>query len=310
MTDSTDMQRLWAPWRMTYVAGEKRTGCVFCNAVQDADDRESLVLYRGQHAFLILNLFPYNSGHMMAVPNQHASQLDALSGDARAELMELSSLAVDAARRVLDCHGFNLGLNLGEVAGAGVADHLHLHVVPRWTGDANFMPIIGATMVLPELLPVTYARLRGEIEGIVAERRDGAVRQAGAIVVLPESGEIALRRAVNGDIVLPKGHIEPGETAAAAAIREVREETGIDATILGWAGTQQWTTCDTGRPETRHVAWFIATGVATDATVAHLTSDTLLAPAESAAELLSFEELRSLVSESLPLIRRVGPGEG
>ncbi|HMM42838.1 MAG TPA: HIT domain-containing protein, partial [Thermomicrobiales bacterium] len=153
------MERLWSPWRMAYVGGTKRSGCVFCDVLAVGDDRESLIVHRGERAFVMLNLYPYNSGHSMVVPYDHVPTIEELDPAARAELLELATLAVEASRRVLRCDGFNLGLNLGAVAGAGVADHLHMHVVPRWTGHANFLPILGDTLVMPELLPSTYARL-------------------------------------------------------------------------------------------------------------------------------------------------------
>jgi ATP adenylyltransferase len=279
---------------------------VFCDAIDTADEPGSLVLLRGQRAYLILNRFPYNSGHLMAVPYEHVASIEEIDAATRAELFELASLAVEGCRQVLRCDGFNLGMNLGEVAGAGVADHIHLHVVPRWTGDANFMPILGETMVMPELLPVTHARLRAEIEGSIAARQHGARRQAGAIVVLPERGAVVLRRGTSGDIVLPKGHVEPGETAAEAALREVREETGIDAAIAGWAGSMGFEVerAD-GSLERRHIAYFLATGRETQDTATHLEHDTLLVATEDAAARLGIAPLRDLVRRVTPILRQL-----
>ena len=189
------MDKLWAPWRMRYVGGPKHDGCVFCSAFDGRNDREALILHRGERTFIILNLYPYNSGHAMIVPYEHLADLDNLGSDARAQLLELADLFIAAAGAVLHPDGFNLGMNLGEVAGAGVADHLHLHVVPRWLGDANFMPIVAGTTVLPELLPVTYARLRAEIERILVDRKGVMTPQAGAIVVLPAERSVVFRRA-------------------------------------------------------------------------------------------------------------------
>ena len=161
----TTMERLWTPWRLRYVAGDVRhEGCVFCAKPAAGDDVEHLILYRGERAYLIMNLFPYNTGHVMVVPFQHAAELSELDPATNAELFGLLPWLTEAQRRVLRCDGFNIGLNLGAVAGAGISDHLHIHVVPRWQGDANFMPILANTMVLPELIPVTYAKLRAELE--------------------------------------------------------------------------------------------------------------------------------------------------
>lgn len=295
------MERLWTPWRMTYVGGRKEPGCVFCSALAADDDVERLILLRREHCFLILNLYPYNSGHLMVVPYDHAADLGDLAPAARSELIELATLASEAARRALRCEGFNLGLNIGEIAGAGVARHLHLHVVPRWTGDANFMPILASTMVMPELLPVTYARLRAELESLLAAHESGATAQAGALVVLPGSGKIVLRRGSAGDVVLPKGQIEPGETAAAAALREVREETGIDATIAGWAGSSGYVVANSRR----HISFLLATGTPSDELEHHLGSDTLVVDIDDAPGLITVPELRALVERNLPALRRL-----
>jgi ATP adenylyltransferase len=277
-----------------------------CDAIDTFDDPNSLVVLRGERAFLILNRYPYNSGHLMVVPYEHAASIEETDAATRAELFELASLAVEACRQLLRCDGFNLGMNLGEVAGAGVAHHLHLHVVPRWTGDVNFMPVIGATMVMPELLPVTHARLRAEVEGIVAARQHGARRQAGAVVVLPERAAVVLRRTTTGDIVIPKGHIEPGESAAEAALREVREETGVVATISGWAGSMEF---DIERPdgtrEPRHVAYFLATGRETPETASHLEDDTLIVPLDVAIDRLRIAPLRELLQRVAPILSQL-----
>lgn len=154
------MDRLWTPWRLTYVteASTPAAGCIFCDARDQ--EGESLVVWRGVMAFVILNKFPYNNGHLMVVPLRHVARLADLSPG---ELGEVGRLA-QAAERVLTSiyapHGFNMGLNLGRAAGAGVLDHLHLHVVPRWNGDTNFMGVVGETRVLPEELSATAARVR------------------------------------------------------------------------------------------------------------------------------------------------------
>ena len=161
-----DPERLWSPWRMEYIrrgeGGEDQGGCVFCElpAADSGQDAANHLLARGEVSFLLLNAFPYNPGHLMAAPYRHVGDYEELTGDELAELMAFAGRAIRAMREESGPHGFNLGMNLGEVAGAGIADHLHLHLVPRWGGDTNFMPVVGRTKVLPELLGETYRRLR------------------------------------------------------------------------------------------------------------------------------------------------------
>jgi ATP adenylyltransferase len=155
------MDRLWTPWRLSYVTDASTTtpACIFCAAVE-AGDTEPLVVHRGARAFVILNKFPYNNGHLMVVPVRHTGSLADLDD---AELLEVMTLAREAEgilTEVYRPHGFNLGINLGRPAGAGILDHLHLHVVPRWNGDTSFMTVFGDTRVLPEELPQTARRLR------------------------------------------------------------------------------------------------------------------------------------------------------
>ena len=163
--DSADLdalQRLWTPWRMSYIRGEgKSGGCPFCVLpAGDAEaDREALIVHRGEAAYVILNAYPYNPGHLMVVPYRHVAGYDDLT---TAELHEIADLCQRAVRALKDTSGpsaFNIGLNVGALAGAGIAEHIHQHVVPRWGGDTNFMPVIGQTRVLPELLEETYQRL-------------------------------------------------------------------------------------------------------------------------------------------------------
>lgn len=290
---------------MRYIGGALAPGCVFCNALAAPDDPESLVLSTGAYAFMLLNRYPYNSGHLMIVPNHHAPNLELLTPETRAEMIEMASLAMEVARPVFGCDGFNLGLNVGEVAGAGIADHLHMHLVPRWLGDANFMPILGNTMVLPELLPVTHARLRAELETRTATQAGGIELQAGALVYLPDRRQFALRRSRDGKIVLPKGHIEQGETAALAAMREVREETGIDATISGWLGSQVIHQEIDGRHRNQHVVFFLAMGAATDELGKHLETDVVLVDAAALSQPLDIPALRSLIEANLPSIDKL-----
>lgn len=160
------MERLWAPWRMAYVS-DPGTGpdCIFCAALGGTDDAASYVLHRGERTFALLNAFPYNTGHLMIAPTRHTAALGELDPDERMALMDLTATAVSVLEDALQPDGFNVGMNLGEVAGAGVPGHLHAHVVPRWGGDTNFMPLIADTKVMPETLDQTYAKLR---EGFAA----------------------------------------------------------------------------------------------------------------------------------------------
>jgi ATP adenylyltransferase len=157
-----DLERLWTPWRMEYMSsmGADSGGCFFCEALQADKDEELLVLHRGESAFVIMNAFPYNTGHVMIAPTRHSGDLSELEPAERSELMELTNRTIDVIKEAIGPEGFNTGMNLGRIAGAGVPGHLHVHVVPRWAGDTNFMPIVGRTKVLPELLTDTAAKLR------------------------------------------------------------------------------------------------------------------------------------------------------
>jgi ATP adenylyltransferase len=151
---------------MAYVgASESPPGCIFCHAVSSRDDRARLVLHRSAHAFLILNAFPYTPAHLMAVPNRHVAGIGDATAEELADVMRLVQTALRALAAEYRADGFNLGVNQGRVAGAGVLDHVHMHVVPRWNGDVNFMPVIGETRVLPESLDATWERLRKAIDG-------------------------------------------------------------------------------------------------------------------------------------------------
>ena len=155
------MEHLWSPWRMEYIENYKHDAeCVFCWAPRQEDGPDNLIVYRGRLNYVILNRFPYTNGHLMIVPYEHQAHLEALSPEVRAEMMELTAWAVQVLKKVYHPQAFNLGMNLGTAAGAGIADHLHMHVVPRWSGDTNFMSTVAQTRVLPEALEVTYRRLR------------------------------------------------------------------------------------------------------------------------------------------------------
>jgi len=155
------MDYLWTPWRFQYVTTSgASTSCVFCRAGGESDDRANLVVYRAAHNFVILNRFPYTSGHIMVVPYAHVASLSELSPEALAEMMELAQTSERHLRDVYRPDGLNMGINIGKAAGAGIAGHLHMHILPRWTGDTNFMTVTGETRVLPEDLPATWEKLR------------------------------------------------------------------------------------------------------------------------------------------------------
>ena len=155
------MEHLWTPWRSTYIqANKEKSGCIFCFAAASSDDEQTLVIHRAEFNFIILNRYPYTSGHFMIAPYQHAQRLQALNLPAAAEMMRLARLAERVIESVYQPHGLNLGLNLGEAAGAGIEQHLHLHALPRWKGDANFMTSVGNTRVVPETLDQTYSKLK------------------------------------------------------------------------------------------------------------------------------------------------------
>jgi ATP adenylyltransferase len=152
--------RLWAPWRLEYIKSDKSGDCILCEKPATGDDERSLVVHRGERCFVILNAYPYNNGHVMVAPYEHTADLEKLDGDTSAELMALAQRSLRALARAYAPDGYNLGINLGAVAGAGVEDHVHFHVVPRWKGDTNFMSVLGNTRVLPERLEDSYRNLR------------------------------------------------------------------------------------------------------------------------------------------------------
>jgi ATP adenylyltransferase len=158
------MERLWAPWRLEYVQGTGSSGCIFC--LGDASDDEArLVLHRGQHCFIIMNRFPYSNGHLMVAPLRHVADPGLLDAAEVAELHRLTTLCREILREVCKAQGFNIGMNLGAVAGAGVTDHLHQHIVPRWAGDTNFMPVFADVRVIPQHLEATCRQLRATLAG-------------------------------------------------------------------------------------------------------------------------------------------------
>ena len=166
------MERLFSPWRYGYVtsASEPPLTCIFCHALE-GEDAAALIVARGRTAYVILNLYPYNSGHLMVVPNRHVATLAAMTAEELSELMSLVQRSEVALAEVYAPHGMNVGLNLGRAAGAGIADHLHVHAVPRWSGDTSFMSVVGDVRVLPEELPASAARLRPVFVRLAVEMR-------------------------------------------------------------------------------------------------------------------------------------------
>lgn len=164
------MDRLWSPWRLAYVtASDHSHGCIFCDAIAAEPANAPLCVFRGPHCYVILNLYPYNNGHLMVVPNRHIGALAQALPEEMAEMMRLLRVAELALTEAYHPHGLNVGINLGKAAGAGVLEHLHIHVVPRWNGDTNFMTVVGETRVLPEQLEQVAARLRPVFERLASE---------------------------------------------------------------------------------------------------------------------------------------------
>jgi ATP adenylyltransferase len=155
---------LWTPWRYAYIKdADRATGCIFCEKPGEDDDRKNLIVHRARHCFVILNAFPYTSGHSMIVPYQHTDALASLDKAAADEMMALSQRLEGVLRELYRPEGINLGMNIGKAAGAGIAGHIHMHILPRWTADANFMTVVAETRVLPETLEQTYQRMRAAL---------------------------------------------------------------------------------------------------------------------------------------------------
>lgn len=160
------MERLWAPWREKFILCEKEPGCFLCRTSREKQDRKNLILFRGEKCFVILNRYPYNNGHLMIAPFRHVGKLEELRDEELTEIWKTAQLCVRALKSGLKPKGINLGMNLGKVSGAGVGDHIHLHIVPRWQGDTNFMPIFAETKVISVGLSNTYRLLKKELRGI------------------------------------------------------------------------------------------------------------------------------------------------
>ncbi|HOD37696.1 MAG TPA: HIT domain-containing protein [Candidatus Marinimicrobia bacterium] len=159
-----EFDKLWAPWRIGYITNPKCEGCFLCRYPSESDDKKNLILQRGKSAFVIMNFYPYNNGHLMVAPYQHTNDFAALDDATHLELFHLVEKSVGILRETLKAEGFNIGVNLGTVAGAGLKDHLHIHIVPRWTGDTNFMPVIGHTKVISEGLTETWQKLKSKFD--------------------------------------------------------------------------------------------------------------------------------------------------
>ncbi len=156
------MKQIWAPWRMKYILMEKAKGCILCEKPRQNNDTTNFILYRGDKNFVMLNSYPYNPGHLMVAPYRHIANLEELTDEERNEHFEIVSRSIKVLKQVFNPTGFNLGINVGRIAGAGIDEHIHTHIVPRWQGDNNFMPVIADTKVVPEALAETYKKLNGK----------------------------------------------------------------------------------------------------------------------------------------------------
>ena len=153
------MNKLWAPWRISYVSNIRVRGCIFCRAFKEKKDKKNLVVLRSKHAFAILNTFPYNNGHVMVVSNRHVSSIEKLKDEETLDINKVLVIMISALKTVLRPAGFNVGINLGKVAGAGIDKHMHIHIVPRWLGDTNFMPVLSDTKIISQSLSELYGKL-------------------------------------------------------------------------------------------------------------------------------------------------------
>jgi ATP adenylyltransferase len=163
------MEHLWAPWRMAYINAEEEPGCIFCTKPARQRDEDDLLVHRGKLCFVILNLYPYNNGHLMIAPYQHVASIEQLDTATLTEMMQTAQLCLRAFHKAMNPQGFNMGINQGKVAGAGIAEHLHFHIVPRWNGDTNFLPVLADVKVMPDYLTNTYRQLRQAIEDVTSE---------------------------------------------------------------------------------------------------------------------------------------------
>jgi len=160
------MKRIWSPWRMDYIHEEKPEGCIFCDKPKQDRDADNLILLRGEHSYIMLNRYPYNNGHLMIVPYEHVDMPTGLSPEAQMELMTQVNICLEVLQDAMHPDGFNVGMNLGAPAGAGIQDHMHVHVVPRWTGDTSFMPVLGDTHVIVQGLEECYRQLKPVVDRV------------------------------------------------------------------------------------------------------------------------------------------------
>ena len=161
------MTLIFAPWRIEYIRSPKHDGCIFCDFPKENRDKERLILYRGEKAFVIMNNYPYNPGHVMIAPYRHIGNLEDLSDEELLEIMKLAQLMVKAIKKAMKPEGFNMGFNIGRVAGAGIEGHIHMHIVPRWNGDTNFMPVLANTKVIPQAIKDSYGELKKALKEIL-----------------------------------------------------------------------------------------------------------------------------------------------
>ncbi len=154
------MERIFAPWRIRYIESPKYEGCIFCDFPKENRDEERLILFRGEKCFIIMNNYPYNPGHVMIAPYRHVANVEDLNDDESLEMMKLCQRVIRAIREAMNPDGFNVGINIGKVAGAGIEDHVHMHVVPRWNGDTNFMPVLADVKVIPEAIEESYRKIK------------------------------------------------------------------------------------------------------------------------------------------------------
>ncbi len=161
------MEKIFAPWRIEYIKMEKKEGCIFCELPKENEDEKNLILHRGKHAFVIMNNYPYNPGHVMVAPYRHVGAWEDLNDEEVLDINALVSLMIRAIKNAMNPHGFNIGINLGRVAGAGIVDHVHVHIVPRWDGDTNFMPVLADTKVIPQAMNETYSELKKALSALL-----------------------------------------------------------------------------------------------------------------------------------------------
>ena len=169
------MDKLWSPWRSKYIdsfkpGADKEQGCLFCRIASENKDKENYLLHRSEYSFIIMNLYPYNSGHLMVVPNKHTDTLNSFGNEENIDFMNMINLGCEILKDSIVPHGFNVGVNIGKVSGAGIEEHVHFHIVPRWNGDTNFMPVLNEVKVVSEMMDETYKKLRLSLTKILEKK--------------------------------------------------------------------------------------------------------------------------------------------